>query len=286
MTSAKTEDAMGPLILGAGGQIGTAFRTLWERGAWPDRRRPLWHRRQGNDFSWDMLAGPAPRDRRLSLARGVIVLAGGVSGGTDPSQNASLACAAIDLAKREGLGPVLLCSSQAVYGRAKGPQGEGNTPHPVSAYGQAKLEMEAAVAGEDGLCCLRIGNVAGSDTLLRNAALGPVKLDQFPDGKAPRRCYIGPKSLAASMLALIEAHLAGQTLPSILNISAPGEQEMADLLTEAGAKWSWVPAPDAALPSLSLDLTLMNSIAPLPEAAGSAQSLLAEARAAGWGLAA
>ena len=284
MTSATTVDAMGPLILGSGGQIGTAFRTLWERGAWPDCRRPLWHRRHGDDFSWDMLAGPAPRDPRLSLARGVIVLTGGVSGGTDPSQNTTLACAAIELAKREGLGPVLLCSSQAVYGRAEGPQGEGVTPHPVSAYGQAKLEMEAAVAGQDGLCCLRIGNVAGTDMLLRNAALGPVKLDQFPDGRGPRRCYIGPKSLATTMLSLIEAHLAGQILPNILNVSAPGERDMADLLTEAGAKWSWTPAPEAALPSLSLDLSLMNSIAPLPEASGSAQSLIAEARAAGWGL--
>lgn len=286
MTSSTTEDAVGPLILGSGGQIGTAFRTLWDGGAWPDRRRPLWHRRHGGDFSWDMLAGPAPRDPRLSLTRGVIVLTGGVSGGTDPSHNATLARAAVDLAKREGLGPVLLCSSQAVYGCAEGPRGEGDRPQPISAYGQAKLEMEAAVAGQDGLCCLRIGNVAGTDMLLRNAALGPVKLDQFPDGRGPRRCYIGPRSLAASMLSLIEAHLAGQTLPSILNVSAPGERDMADLLTEAEAKWSWTPAPETAMPSLSLDLSLMNSLAPLPVAAGSAQSLIAEARAAGWGLSA
>jgi hypothetical protein len=134
------------------------------------------------------------------------------------------------------------------------------------------------------VCCLRIGNVAGTDLLLRNAALGPVKLDQFADGRGPRRCYIGPKGLAATMLTLIDAYLDGQTLPAILNVSAPGERDMADLLAEAEAEWSWTPAPPTALPSLSLDLGLLHSLAPLPANSGSAQNLITEARDAGWRL--
>ena len=276
MTS-PAPDATGPLILGSGGRVGRAFRALADAGLWPGAL-PLWHSRTGADYAWDMLAGDAPRDPRLARARGMIVLTGGTGSATGPEGSAALARAAIALARREGIGPVLLCSTQAVYGRATGPQPESATPTPASPYGAAKLAMEQAVAGEAGVCCLRIGNVAGTDMAMSNAALGPVALDRFPDGTAPRRCYIGPLSLAATMLRLI----ATRDLPPLLNVAAPGLTPMDALLTAAGARWHWQPAPPTALPALDLDLSLLQTIAPLPDSAGTPEALVAEARAAGW----
>lgn len=272
----------GPLILGASGQVGQALRTLWSSGHWPSGAEPLWHSRAagGQDYQWDMLTQEAPSDNRLANTYGVIVLTGGSQGQVDPDENTNLAKAAIDLADRENLGPVLLCSSQAVYGPASGPQTENADPKPANAYGAAKLAMEQAVATTSRVCCLRIGNVAGCDMLLRNASKGPVALDQFADGSAPHRCYIGPKSLASTMLALI----ACPDLPPRVNVAAPGEIGMDQLLDEAGAEWSWHPAPPTALARLNLDLSLLQAIAPLPQASGTAEALIAEARQSGWSI--
>jgi UDP-glucose 4-epimerase len=281
--AAKAQDTRGPLILGATGRVGQAFRRLAADGLWPGGAAPLWHARTAGqgDYIWDMLATDAPRDSRLAGVRGMIVLTGGTGGQTDPDQNTTLAQAALGLAAREGIFPVLLCSSQAVYGRAVGAQRETDAPIPANPYGTAKRRMEQAVQGTPGVCCLRIGNVAGTDMLLRNAALGPVRLDRFADGTAPRRCYIGPLSLARTMLALIDQG----DLPGVLNVAAPGELPMDALLTAAGARWDWQPAPPDALPALSLDLTLLQTLAPLPATAGHAATLVAEARAAGWTMA-
>lgn len=292
--AAKTQDAddLGPLILGATGRIGQAFQTLHRAGHWPDAKPPLWHGRTiGNHgYSWDMLVKDAPHDARLARVRGMIVLTGGTGGGTggsttgptDTDQNTALAQAALNLAAREGIGPVLLCSSQAVYGRATGPQPEIDDPTPANPYGHAKLAMEQAVQGTSGACCLRIGNVAGTDMLMRNASAGPVTLDRLPDGTAPRRCYIGPLSLATTMLTLLDQ----PDLPRLLNVAAPGDLAMDALLTAAGADWQWKPAPKDALAALSLDLSQLQKLAPLNANSGSAETLVAQARAAGWAVAA
>jgi hypothetical protein len=51
----------------------------------------------------------------------------GVTSGTDKdlARNTDLARAAINLARAHDLGPVLLSSTAAVYGRAAGAQGDG-----------------------------------------------------------------------------------------------------------------------------------------------------------------
>lgn len=105
----------GPLILGSTGRLGRALRCLADGGHWPEGRAALWHGRRG-DFAWDMRETPPPLPRPV---RGVIVLAG-VTGGTSEelAGNAYLARAALRLAARDRLGPVLLMSSAAVYGRA------------------------------------------------------------------------------------------------------------------------------------------------------------------------
>lgn len=284
----QTTDDLGPLILGATGRVGQAFQTLHRTGLWPGAKPPLWHGRAigSTGYSWDLMAQDAPRDPRLARVRGMIVLTGGTGGGiaghTDTDQTTALAKAALGLAAREGIGPVLLCSTQAVYGPTTGPQSEIANPSPANSYGHAKLAMEQAAQGVSGACCLRIGNVAGTDMLMRNASAGPVTLDQLPDGTAPRRCYIGPLSLAATMLTLLDQ----PDLPPLLNVAAPGDLAMDALLTAAGARWQWKPAPAGALAALSLDLSRLMALAPLTADKGSAATLVTEARAAGWKVAA
>lgn len=278
MTVGRNDGSPGPLILGSTGRIGRAFKALCRGGHWPEGRGPLWHAREGADYAWDMLNERPPNDSRLSEVSGLIVLVGGRSGGEiAPTQAADLACAALDLAAREGIGPVLLCSSQAVYGAAPGPHSEAGPTAPHTDYGRAKHAMEEAAGAN--ACCLRIGNVAGCDMLLRNARTGPVTLDRFADGTGPRRCYVGPLSLARIMLALIAR---GGDLPVRLNLAAPGSVAMADLLDAAGLPFGWRRAPEGALSDLRLDLSRLAGLVPLDPDWGRPVRLVAEARQAGW----
>jgi len=259
----------GPLILGAQGRIGQMFRALWDGGHWPDARPPVWFGRA----DWDM-SGPLPDS--LPPVRGVIVLAGRTAG-PDLAANSVLALAALELAARFGLGPVLLCSSSAVYGAAPGPHAEDAVCYPSNPYGAAKLDMErAAAAHPTPSCALRIANVAGADMAMLNAAKGPVALDRLADGSTPKRMYAGPRSLARMILDLIDA----SALPPVLNVAQPGLIQMGDLLDAAGAVWSPKPAPDAVLPALALDLGLLSRLIPLDPATPA--SLAVEARLAGW----
>lgn len=279
--------ARGPLVLGASGRIGRAFRALWDVGLWPGSARPLWHGRASADWQpdlvWDMGAGqmPAALPQR---PQGVIVLAGVTQGdAAAQAANTALALAALALARRDGLGPVLLCSTAAVYGGETQDHDETGPTRPLSDYGRAKLAMERALlsllAGQGAI--LRIANVAGADAPLLAAAHGPVRLDRFADGAAPVRSYIGPLTLARVMLDLIARH-PSHPLPPVLNVAAPGAVAMSDLLAAAGCGWDWVPAPVSALPRLVLDTARLATICRLAADTGSPATLVTEARAAGW----
>lgn len=258
----------GPLILGSNGRIGSMFRALHEAGIWPGPD-PAWHGRQMG-WHWDMSAPPP----KAPPAQGVIVLAGRIS--EKVGDNVTLAKAALDLARDQALGPVLLCSSAAVYGRQEGPLHEG-TANPASDYGRAKLAMEQMAASHlHPSCCLRIGNVAGADAALLQAAKGPVTMDQFADGTTPRRAYIGPLTLARLMLGLLKQ----PDLPPVLNLAQPGLIAMGDLLDAAKVPWTTRPAPETALAELALDLTHLANCLPLNPA--TPQSLVHEAHLAGW----
>lgn len=269
-----------PLILGATGRIGRAFRALWDRGHWPAAREPLWHHRPGhavagNAIAWTLGQTP-PADYRLHLTRGIVVLAG-ATGGDDAAlrANTDAALAALRLRDSGVAGPVLLMSSAAVYGRAPGLVDEDFAPAPLAPYGAAKVVMEAAVAGQ-GATCLRLANVAGSDMLFAGMARGDMTLDVFDDGTSPRRSYIGPLTLARTLL-----HLIGlPALPPVLNLASPGTVAMDDILAAAGVDWRPVPAPPAALRSLAMDTARLAALCPLPPA--EAASLVAEAQVAGW----
>lgn len=199
--------------------------------------------------------------------------------GTEQSlaENTALALAALDLATAHDIGPVLLCSSSAVYGAAPGPHREDAILAAATPYGRAKLAMEQAVARHAApSCALRIANVAGADMALLNAAQGPVSLDRFVDKTTPLRMYSGPLSLARMMLALIDV----ATLPPVLNLAQPGMTHMGDLMDAANVRWQPRPAPDTALPALALNLTQLSELIPLTPA--TPESLTTEARLAGW----
>jgi len=292
--SASTDSTMPtarPLLLGASGKVGRALRRVAEAGLWPGPL-PLWQHRPGSDvpgedvLAWDILSG---RDPRLPPGcRGVIALAGVTTGDADAlALNTDLALAAVDLAARHGLGPVLIASSAAVYGRQAGAMAENAPLAPANPYGAAKAAMEAAVAarlialGADApsVCCLRIGNVGGADQLFAAMARGPVTLDRFADGQGPRRAYLGAADLAAILAGLLSQ---GGALPFALNLAAAGTVAMADILDAAGAAWRWTPAPQTALAELALDTSLLAGLigAPLPRA--DAAALVAQARLGGW----
>lgn len=239
---------VGPLILGATGRVGSALRAS---GVMP---AATWQARTSRDgfLTWDILHAPAPAVE----CSGVIMLAGGVA---DTDVYVPLAKAACDLGAQLDV-PVLIASSQAAALQN-------------SVYGNAKRKMEQAMT--DRACCLRIGNVAGTDALFRAMAAGPVQLDEVSKGQGPRRAMIGPVTLAHVLLRLLDTDL-----PPILNLAQPGLVDMADMLRAAGGDWSWKEAPAGALAALELDVSELTARVDVPKA--DAATLVAEARATGW----
>jgi hypothetical protein len=246
----------GPLILGGSGKLARALVKVWPVGA----PAPVLQTRDGagGTLAWDILNTPAPDIPPIS---GVIVLAGVLRG--DPvamALNTSLAQAGAALAAAHGV-PALVASSQAVYGPQAGLLSEQSPCVPVGDYGQAKLAMEQAVAAPH-LTFLRIGNVAGCDTLADAMMRPPVILDRFANGQGPRRAMLGAADMTQVLLALLSA----AKRPPVINLARPGLVAMADLLTATATPFLWQPAPSGALPVLALDVTLLQEIFPLPPA--------------------
>ena len=248
-----TADAR-PLILGASGRLGRALARAWPAGA----PAPLRQSRDGagDTLAWDILNAPVPD---LPAINSVVVLAGVTHGTAEAlALNTPLVQAGADLGARLGV-PVLVASSQAVYGAQAGLLREDAPLTPVGEYGRAKAAMEAAVTGPH-VTHLRIGNVAGCDALADAIARGPVTLHRFADGRGPARAMIGPADLARVLLAL----LAAPARPAVLNVARPGLVAMADVLAAAGVPFGWRAAPQGTLQALALDVTSLQGICPLP----------------------
>ena len=272
----------GLLILGASGRVGRALARTWPADAPPT----LWQHRPGarldtpgGTLSWGILSEEAP-PLPQNIAS-MIVLAG-VTGSAPESlrRNIDLALAGLALARREGIGRVLVASSQAVYGRPMAPVSEIDPAEPTTPYGQSKREMEEALAGENGVTCLRLGNVAGADGLFRAAARSgeALQLDRIAaTGGAPRRSYIGPVTLGRVLRDLVALPTP---LPPLLNLACPGTVAMDTVLEAAGVPFETRPAPPDALPVLEMDVSRLASLVPLTPV--DAQALVNEAYQAGW----
>lgn len=198
------------------------------------------------------------------------------------SDNALLALQAMQVARHVGADRVLHCSSAAVYATDGRVATEDDRPDPASNYGHAKLAMEAAVQdwhdahpGGPLPVCLRIGNVAGAESLFAAIEAGDaLRLDRFADGTGPRRSYIAPGDLARVIAALSVLPL--EQLAPVYNVAAPGVTAMADLAQSAGRVVTWRPAPKTAVPCVALDTTRLQGVLPLPLQASDADWLVAD----------
>jgi nucleoside-diphosphate-sugar epimerase len=267
------------VVLGATGRIGGILRRGWAQGAGQGRFDVLWQARAGagtgpqtdpesDSETWavfDPLKDPDALARAVKGARAILCLAGVVPGrGGDMADNAALARAAIRAGAISGA-KVLLTSSAAVYGARPGVLDEATPLAPVSAYGQAKADMEARgaeLAHDLGVvvCALRIGNIAGVDAILGGWKPG-FSLDRFADGRTPRRSYIGAQTLTRVLGDLLMA----DRLPGVLNVASPGPVEMGALLDAAGLDWVPRPAPDGAIDVVALSTEALARYTSLPE---------------------
>ncbi|MCC5969629.1 MAG: NAD-dependent epimerase/dehydratase family protein [Pararhodobacter sp.] len=274
------------IVTGASGRVGRLLARVWEgTGASVvlQRRGPAALTTSLAELHWSPLDGAAPLCNWVTdhgVPRAMLVLAGATPGtGRDLALNRQLAEACLNAAREAGITRLLVASSSAVYGKGRDqPWHESDKAEPTAPYGRAKLELEAACAQARArgleVCCLRIGNVAGADALLLNAATdAPLTIDRFADGGGPLRSYIGPKSLARVVLAL--ARLPDR-LPQVLNIAAPRAVGMADLAHAAKLDWRWQPAPKAAIQRLTLDCSALTKLVPLAETESTAADIVAQ----------
>lgn len=271
------------LILGATGRIGMILRKCW------DQRAISWQTRKPQTGAGWVVVDPLGEPEALKLAAdgcaAILCLAGVVPGraGADGSgvmaDNIALAEAALRAAAPGTR--VLLASSAAVYGATPDLLREECPPAPLSDYGRAKLAMErrgAELGAARGVAvtALRIGNVAGVDAILGGWAPG-FRLDQFPDGRTPRRSYIGVQTLARVLRDLVIA----PDLPGVLNVAAPGAIEMGTLLDAADLGWTPRAAPDTAIADVQLCTGRLGQFTRFEAADSAAAAMVAQWRKTG-----
>lgn len=279
-------------VAGAGGRLGRLLAAAWSARP-PAGGVPLLSARRPDPGAavagWDILAAPPPA--AFAGAAALVVLAGVTAGAEGLGRNAALAVAALDAAAAAGIGHVFLSSSAAVYGPvAAGAAAEDAAPAPATAYGAAKVAMEAAARaarhpGGPGLTLLRLANVVGADALGASLADGgPVTLDDVgPPGApaGPLRSWIGPATLARLLAHLAGRAAAGAPLPEVLNLAAPQPLTMAALAAALGRPVRFRPAPAGAIARVVLDTALLQRLAPVLPAEATAAAMVAEAVATG-----
>lgn len=216
------------LFLGANGRIGKLIRPFLSQ------HPALWHARVPfkDTHGVDILNDPKGLEALMAQADTVVCLAG-ITPAQDANMalNVDLARATMNAAQKAQVGRIILTSSGAVYGKGCGPWSEDGPTAPFAAYGASKLDMEHMAAAHpmaDKTSCLRIGNVAGADAILGKWH-ADMMLDQLDNGRAPRRSYIGPHTLAQTLWTLA----TGNMPPFLLNIAAPGTICMDALLDAA-----------------------------------------------------
>lgn len=272
------------LLLGASGLVGRMLRAHWQKMPPQGLEITPVFRMQPED------AAGALWSRGQSVqglpACDVIAALWGVKEGSpdELAQNSALGVAAMELGQALGARLVLHASSAAVYQPGPDPLDETSHCAPPSAYGAAKLAMERAVTQwqerhpqgpKAGF--LRIGNVAGADSLFLNLRPGGrIRLDQFTDGTAPARSYIAPRDLAGAIEALCLSELTGP-----VNLCAPVATGMDQITLAGGGAIDWSPAPTTALPRVQLDTSRLRSVYPMDESTAEASYLVRSAQDTG-----
>lgn len=256
---------MRPLVLGASGQLGTGLRaaclTAFEHATWHSRVP------SAGCWCWDMLNDPVPAVECTAIVYLVR--------GKNADIEAELATRACQLADEHSV-PILLASSQAVYGRQSVDLTEDIPIEPADDNGLAKARLEEVAKSFDNATILRIGNVAGAGALFHSMNAGTVVLDRFASGEGPKRAFIGARSFGYILGQLLER----EELPRVVNIAYPGLIDMAAILDAEGANWYWRDAPPSAQEVVRLNVNKLCSLVDVPEL--DIPSLLREARLTGW----
>ena len=275
----KGTNMMQVLVLGATGRLGQMLQWHLPKTYSFDLRwqtRTMAHGPLLRSDTWvidDPLKPTSYLQSACQSADVIINLLGATPGpDRDMDLNTALALAPYTMG---ATGPVMVCSSAAVYGKIEGPCCEDGPTNPLSPYGIAKLQMEKAVHAQDPKALiLRIGNIAGADQLLGGLRpdVTPV-LHQFANGATPKRAYISPQGLGAVFAALTKTPKAW---PDILNVAAPAPVEMGDLLKAAGRDWTPAPAPADLPPVVDFDTTRLGQLIDRSGLATTAPDLVAE----------
>lgn len=267
------------LVLGSNGKLGRMLRRVWE-----DRPDPnvnfIWQARKQNQkdcFVWS-LGDPI---ESLPPITAIIALWGVTpKDGANLADNSMLAKAAHEIGVALGVERILHCSSAAVYPPSANPLKEeviGSAPNP---YGQSKRDMEQAIEYMQKQrpngplqCAMRIGNVAGADSLFATIKHSTtVNLPKFSDGQGPRRSYIAPSDLGKSVLALLKCPL--KKLPRIVNVAAQTATPMSDLAHASNCKVVWNNPRPNDIPIVELDTARLNTLLPLGKENSFAQFII------------
>lgn len=273
------------VVVGASGRVGRLLAFEWRNQVELDIVEQF---RSGNGpdkLIWPDLANGAPLldfSTRYGPPDALLVLAGVTKGGPEAlAGNVEVARHAIRAARVAGVARVFLTSSSAVYGLDRGKAfSEDDALAPTNVYGASKVQMEAIQVeeGDPRVTRLRIGNVAGADTLMisaRNASsAAPLALDRYPDGDGPRRSYINPSCFVGAITSLV-THPAP---PEVVNFAAPTPVKMRDLLDAAGVPWVWKPCAEPRTQSLVLDVSRLAAIHPFTPQDSEPASMVAHLR--------
>ncbi len=256
------------VITGASGRVGRLLRLAWETVP-PAGLDLIWLARA----DWNIGHTVPPK-----LPPGAVILH--LAGQTRRalSENADIASLIAAQARVWRVSRLFIASSASVYSCTQRDISEQHHTGPVTAYGASKLraEAQALAGGPRNTTLLRIGNIAGADTILgKFPSTTPLVLDQVPGhSRGPVRSYIGPQALAAVVARLAQLW---PSLPPVLNVALPKAVAMADLLDAAGVPWHFGPLNPRAIPKVGLDVSRLAALTMLP--AASASSIVADLRA-------
>lgn len=278
------------LLVGSTGRAGRLISKAWTR--YPPGARTVIQVRDcaeantPGQLRWAPLESTEPlRDwvSHYGAIDAMIVMAGVIpASGGNLEDNGTIAEACVAGALDANIRRVLIASSSSVYGSWKStPYSEEDETRPVNPYGVAKVDMERAAlslsADKVEVTNLRIGNIAGADALLLNLANAgsgrPLNIHRFANDRGPFRSYIGPVSLAASLVRLA---LHRGPLPPILNVAAQSAVHMEDLAEAGSIPWRFIPAPPHAHQNIVLNTAKLARIAPMPHGAWKPKAIIGE----------